>query len=69
MIPPKPFPSSSIFEIKNEEEERRKKERRKKKRRREKKIVDMIFLYIDGLVSPLRVQYPLPDARQVQATN
>ena len=29
----------------------------------------MIFLYIDGLVSPLRVQYPLPDARQVEATN
>jgi len=36
---------------------------------RKNKIVDMIFLYIDGLVSPLRVQYPLLDARQVEATN
>jgi len=46
--------------------------RKREGRRREgeeKKIVDMIFPYIDGLVSPQRVQYPLPDARQVQATN
>jgi len=33
MIPPKPFPSSSIFEIKNEEEERRNKKRRREKRK------------------------------------